>query len=275
MALNVADPARTARELAGDHPVLQLHELSKSYGGVLALDRVTLDVRQGEMMGVIGANGSGKTTLLNVLSGITRPTGGSFTFDGVPSAAFAGRPERAARLGLSRTFQGIRMVPGLDLLSNVVLGAYSRRTTTLMGQMLRTRAARLENQAAAALAAQLLNDVGVDHASCSSIGGLPYGTLRRIEIARALMPRPRLLLLDEPTAGMTARETAEVFELLHDRVTKGTSVMVVEHDVAAIARHCDRIAVLNFGKLLALGPAGDVLRSQDVVEAYVGSRARV
>lgn len=243
-------------------PLLRLTGMSKTFGGVVAADDVSIDVLAGEVFGLIGPNGSGKTTLLNLLSGVYRPDAGGGWLDGVDISRFWGHPERLAAIGLARTFQNIRLIDEYTVAENVRIGGYlppiAQRATD-------GAASSIEDRVHAAMAR-----VGVEDLATTRVDSLPYGLKRKVEIARALMPDPRILLLDEPTAGMSPREREEIFDLVQDIRAQGASVIVVEHDVASMTKHCDRVAVLNFGRVLAVGPAGEVTRRKEVIDAYIG-----
>jgi branched-chain amino acid transport system permease protein len=236
--------------------VLDVADVSMLFGGVAALGGVSVRARAGEVLGVIGPNGSGKTTLLNVLSGVYVPTTGTGTFLGQGLDRRWGRPHRLADDGIARTFQTIRLMDEESALVNVALGVPAAQARQ-----------RLE------LARELLREHGLEGVVDTPVGELPYGARRRVEIARALARRPRLLLLDEPTAGMNPEERQDVFDTVHAVRASGVAVIVVEHDVATMRAFCDRLMVLDFGKVLAEGDPEKVLESKEVIRAYIGSGA--
>ena len=236
--------------------VLDVADVSMLFGGVAALGGVSVRAREGEVLGVIGPNGSGKTTLLNVLSGVYVPTTGSGTFLGQDLVRRWGKPHRLADAGIARTFQTIRLMEEESALVNVALGVPSAESGS-----------RLDR------ARELLLEHGLDGVADTPVGELPYGVRRRVEIGRALARRPRLLLLDEPTAGMNPEERQDVFDTVAAVRASGVAVIVVEHDVATMRAFCDRLMVLDFGKVLAEGDPEKVLESEEVIRAYIGSGA--
>lgn len=252
-------------------PVLTVTGLTKTFGGVRALDSVDLDVRNHELLGIIGPNGSGKTTLINVISGVYPPTAGEVLLQGHGVGRASGHPYRMARLRISRTFQTVRLIDGHSVLDNVVAGAYVvRRTERLVPSLLllpqcRTSQARVRREAMA-----LLAELGLGELSHLDAASLPYGQQRKVEIARALISLPCVLLLDEPTAGMNPTERDEVFALLQRVRARGVTAVVIEHDVRAMTSSCDRLAVLNFGRLVALDTPERAIESEAVIDAYIG-----
>lgn len=261
------DPVPVPR--TAEQPLLTLSGITKSFGGVRALRGVTLEVMAREVFGVIGPNGSGKTTLLNILSGVFAPDGGTAVFAGKDISAHWGRPHELARIGMSRTFQGIRLVGELSVLQNVMLGAYHRQTAGL-GAVILAPGARRRDKELRRAAETILDEVGLLADAARPAASLPYGLQRRVEIARAVLSSPALLMLDEPTAGMTPVERGDVFDLIEDLRVAGRALIVVEHDVEMMTNRCDRLAVLNFGELIACGPPAAVMEMQGVVDAYIG-----
>lgn len=250
--------------------ILEVEALTRSFGGVKALQGIDLKVRAGEILGVIGPNGSGKTTLLNVLSGVYKPERGSLIFEDEDLGSLAGRPDLIRRRGIARTFQAIRLIPGRTVHDNVVFGGNELSKSSWLGAILRSRTARRDSSVLDASAADLLVELDLDEHSDQEVTSLPYGPQRRVEIARALLASPRILLLDEPTAGMTTVERSDVFDMIEKVRERGTTVVIVEHDVSSLARVCDRLAVLNFGKVLVVGEPSAVLERQEVIDAYIG-----
>ena len=259
----IAEPApippslegRNATPAAAPETVVRVQGVRLAFGGVRALDGVTIEARASELLGIIGPNGSGKTTLLNVLSGVYAPAAGEGSLLGIPMQRLWGRPHRLARRGVARTFQTIRLIDTHSVHDNVLLGM------------------RAGGDGRADVDT-VLREHGLAAIAAVPAGDLPYGLRRRVEIARAAAGRPRLLLLDEPTAGMTPAERAEVFETIATMQRLGIAVVIVEHDVEMMNRHCDRIAVLDFGKVIADGRPAEVLKAEEVVNAYIGTSAK-
>jgi branched-chain amino acid transport system permease protein len=238
-------------------PILKLEGIAKHFGGVRAVDGLDFEVARGTVHALIGPNGSGKTTTLNVLNGIYRPTAGRLTFDGHDVTAMT--PSQRAGLGLGRTFQNIRLFPSLSVLENVMVGAQRKNNPIGHGEK------ALRERALAAL-----QFVGMADRAVEIVKNLPYGHQRLVEIARALAGHPRLLLLDEPAAGLNNTEKQELVELLKRLRGHGLTVFLIEHDMGLIEQVSDRITVLNFGKKIAEGAPADVLSHPQVVAAYLG-----
>jgi ABC-type branched-subunit amino acid transport system ATPase component len=262
-------------EQNGTHaePLLVLDGVSRSFGGLHALSDVSLDLGRGELFGLVGPNGSGKTTLLNVLSGVYKPSKGRIVIGGRSLEGVYGQPHLITAHGLARTFQGIRLVRGRSVLDNVMLGAYRIESASLPSTLAGVPSSRAEIALLRERAFALLGEFGIEDIADRDVAGLPYGPQRKVEIARALMPEPRLLLLDEPTAGMTMTERQQIFDLMHAMRERGITVVVVEHDIEAITEHCSRMAVLNFGEVIAQGEPRDVFQERTVMDAYIGQRA--
>jgi branched-chain amino acid transport system permease protein len=254
----LAHKARPDLAAPDDQPLLEVRDLAKHFGGVTALDGVDLTMHRGEIVGLIGPNGSGKTTFLNLLSGVYVPDRGKGTFDRQSLESSWGRPDALTKAGLARTFQNIRLVDGHSVAQNVRMGAYLEERRALVGE----------------LVDEALERVGLTTFADADVGALPYGLRRKVEIARALVRGPELLLLDEPTAGMSPTERDEIFELVQTIRADGVGVLVVEHDIGSMTRHCDRVCVLNFGKQIAVGAPAQVLAEEAVIDAYVGRTVR-
>jgi ABC-type branched-subunit amino acid transport system ATPase component len=250
---------------------LALKEVTRLFGGVRAVDGVALSVAPGEVHGLIGPNGAGKTTVLNLVSGLLSPTAGRIELDGQRLDGLA--VHRIAALGIARTYQNIRLFGGLSAEDNVVVGQHLSRKSLLLQRMLGMRAARQEQQAAQKLARALLARVGMEGRASERASNLSYGEQRRIEIARALAARPRVLLLDEPTAGMNAPEAASIAALVRSVAAEGRAVVLIEHNVPLVMQTCDRVTVLNFGKVIARGVPAEVAKDQGVIDAWLGGAA--
>ena len=263
----------SARQAAAE-PMLRLTGIAKHFGGISALQGISLDVAAWEVFGIIGPNGSGKTSLLNVLSGVYTPDSGDAVLDGGSITGSWGRPERLARAGIARTFQGIRVLRDYSVRDNVMLGFYLRRNQPDGESSSNGRPeSSSDGRSARDQVMHTLDELRLTEYADVPAGSLPYGLQRKVEIARALVGRPKLLLLDEPTAGMSPNERSEIFELVHTVQARGVTVIVVEHDVTVMSKYCHRVAVLNFGRTIALGVPESVMQSEEVISAYIGRPA--
>ncbi|HEX9049890.1 MAG TPA: ABC transporter ATP-binding protein [Anaeromyxobacter sp.] len=249
--------------------LLAVERLERVFGGVRAVDGASFELREGEIHGLIGPNGAGKTTAINVISGLLRPTGGAVRLAGRGIHGLP--PHRIAALGVARTFQNIRLFPDLSARDNVLVGAHLVRRASLAARLLVLPAAREEERGARARAGELLERIGLSARADDHARNLSYGEQRRVEIARALAAEPRLLLLDEPTAGMNPVEVQAVAALIRSVAAGGRSVLLIEHNVKLVMDVCDRITVLDFGKVIAEGPPAAVAKDPAVITAYLGS----
>ena len=240
-------------------PILTLNDVSKSFGGLKVIDAVSFAVRRGSRTALIGPNGAGKTTVFNLVSGIYPIDGGAMRLDSVDITKLAAR-ERVGH-GLARSFQNIRLMPHLSTVENVMLGEHGRSSPWAL--------ARGSKAAARALAA--LERAGLGSYPGQVVSNLPYGVQKRIEVVRALMAEPKLLLLDEPAAGLNTAETAELQTLLEQVSAQGVTMLVVEHDMHFVRQLCDHVVVLNFGKKIFEGTPAAVHRDPGVREAYLGT----
>ena len=249
-------------------PLLEIREISKIFGGLKALDQVSLSVKAGEIFGLIGPNGAGKTTLFNLISGAMRATGGRIFFRGKEISSL---PDyRICRLGIARTYQNIRLFGKMTVLENVLVGRHCRTRSGLWATFLGLPVERTENREGKKMAGQLLDFFRLAGKKDEKASALAYGEERRLEIARALATDPALLLLDEPSAGMNPQEVKELNQLILRIRDGGKTVFLIEHNMKVIMDICDRIAVLDFGEKIAEGVPEEVRENQRVVEAYLG-----
>jgi branched-chain amino acid transport system ATP-binding protein len=250
-------------------PLLEAKGVAKHFGGVKALQDVSLTIKRGEIYGLIGPNGAGKTTFFNCMTGLYVPDGGGFNFAGTPLVADA--PHRAAERGIARTFQNIRLFGNMTALENVMVGRHVRTRAGVLGAMFQNAATRAEEAAIRQRAIDLLHYVRIEERADDLAKNLSYGDQRRLEIARALATDPQLLCLDEPAAGMNGTETAELRELIDGIRRDGTTVLLIEHDVKLVMGLCDRVAVLDYGALVIEDVPAVVQKDQRVIEAYLGA----
>ena len=249
--------------------MLSIENLSKSFGGVHAVQDVSFNVRQGSIHSVIGPNGAGKTTLFNLVTGVYTPTSGRIMFDGENVAGMS--PDALARRGMSRTFQNLQVCMNMSALDNVMVGSHLRLNQNLFASMLRLPAVRRADEACRHDAAELMRFCGVGKYVYADAGQMSYGALKRLEIARALAAKPKIILLDEPAAGLNHTETGEIEELVRKVAQSGVTVVLVEHDMKLVMNLSDHILVLDYGKKLAEGTAAEVRANPDVIAAYLGA----
>jgi len=249
---------------------LAVREVTVRFGGITALDGVSLEVARGEVLGVIGPNGAGKTTLFNVICGFVAPDSGGLFWQGTPLVKI--RPERLASLGIARTLQGVGLFSSLTALENVMIGAERFRRAGLVSALLGLPRSDRDERALRDRALTSLSQVGCAQVAERLPGSLPYAMQKRVALARALVCEPQLLLLDEPAGGLDAAELSELAKLI-DALGNTIAVMLVDHHMDLVTSVCDRVVVLDFGRVIAAGAPPEVRRDPSVLEAYLGREA--
>ncbi len=249
--------------------LLSLQNLGMHFGGLLALEDLCLEVPEGGLYGLIGPNGAGKTTAFNLISGFLKPTGGRIFLNGADITSLP--PHRITYLGIARTFQNIRLFQELSVLDNVLVGLHCRSRASWGEAVLRLPRYRGEEREHRTRALELLADVGLEEAAAQPAGKLPYGNQRRLEIARALATKPRMLLLDEPAAGLNPQETLDLMEFLQKiRERYRLTMLVIEHNLRLVMGLCQHLTVLDYGLTIAAGEPAEVRRHPEVIRAYLG-----
>jgi branched-chain amino acid transport system ATP-binding protein len=255
--------------------ILKIDGVSKRFGGLLALADVSFEVKKGRILGLIGPNGAGKTTMFNCIAGIYKPTEGQIVFDkdGGPADVSGSRPEQMTQMGVARTFQNIRLFGSLPVLDNVRIGRHCRAGQGFWGAVLRTKAQKAEEKLLVEQSMEYLDFVGLKMKALDLSSSLSYGDQRRLEIARALASQPKLLLLDEPAAGMNPQETASLVDLIHAILEKDVTVVLIEHDMKLVMSICEHLVVLDHGVKIAEGGPREIRENPEVIEAYLGRGA--
>jgi branched-chain amino acid transport system ATP-binding protein len=248
--------------------LLELAGIGRRFGGLVAVDAIDLTVSGGEVRGLIGPNGAGKTTLLDLIGGQRRPSSGRVIFGGTDITGL--RADQRAAIGICRTFQNLKLFRDMTVLENVMIGLHAQTRSEMLQALLRTRAQRQEEARMVAVSRQALAAVGLLEEAGRSAAALPYGHRRLLEIARAIVSRPRLLLLDEPAAGLNPAEAAALVRLIRRIQSEGVAIILVEHHLGVVMTACERITVLNYGRRLAEGSPKDIRDHPDVQEAYLG-----
>jgi branched-chain amino acid transport system ATP-binding protein len=248
--------------------LLELQNVTQRFGGLVAVDDVTASIAQGGVTAVIGPNGAGKTTLFNAISGFRTPSAGRIVFGGVDITGMA--PERIATVGLVRTFQLVQLFGELTAMENVKVGCHLHTRGDLLAAILRSPATRRSERQVEADARKLLDFVGLTDVADVAASSLPYGQQRLLEIARALAAQPKLLLLDEPAAGLNSGETARLSATIREIAARGTTVLLIEHDMKLVMSTADRVIVLDFGRKIAEGTPDEVRANPAVIAAYLG-----
>lgn len=250
--------------------LLEVSNLSIHFGNVRAVQDVSFAVEEGSVYSVIGPNGAGKTTLFNLITGVYQPTAGAIRLGG--REVQGQRPDQLAALGVARTFQNLQIWMNMTALENVMVGAHLRLNRSMLQAVLRPRALRQREQALRDEAAHLMEFVHLREYVGSRADSMPFGALKRLEIARAMAMKPRMIFLDEPAAGLNPRETIQVAELVREIANSGVTVVLVEHDMKLVMKLSDRILVLDYGKILAEGTGDAVRRNPEVIAAYLGGQ---
>ena len=249
--------------------VLKINNISKQFGGITALSDVSFSITEGEILGLIGPNGAGKTTMFNMITSVLAPTSGDISFYDEQISGL--KSHQITTKGICRTFQNIRLFPEMTVIENVMTGSHCRTKSGVWKSVFRTKSQKQEEKEIYDKAKQLLDTVNLLEERDTLGKNLAYGQQRRLEIARALASEPKLLLLDEPAAGMNEQETVELHRLITKIRDMGITILLIEHDMPLVMKTCDRIVVLNFGKKIAEGEPKAIQSNPEVIKAYLGT----
>ena len=269
LATTELSPDMTTQARRVGPPILKVEHLSREFGGVLAIGDLSFTVAAGDIHSIIGPNGAGKTTLFNLVTGVYKPSGGRVLFDGADVSGMA--PYKLAARGMSRTFQNLQIFFNMTALENVMVGRHLHLNTRLLPALFRFPSLVRKDREAKDRAAQLMTEVGLEKYIDADAAAMPYGALKRLEIARALASEPKLLLLDEPAAGLNATESREIDEVIKTVAATGVTIILVEHDMKMVMGISHRITALNQGRMLAEGTPQEVAANADVIAAYLGA----
>lgn len=251
--------------------LLEARQVCKYFGGLHAVEKVDMKVNEGDIFGIIGPNGAGKTTFFNLCTSVFPVTSGSIWFDGMDITHK--KSEEIARLGMARTFQNIHLFNAMSVLQNVKVGFHIHTKTNMLDAILHTKRNRREEEETLEKAEEILKMVGIEKYRDINAGNLAYGIQRKVEIARALAMKPKLLLLDEPVAGMNITETADLKAFIEDLNRMGYTIVVIEHDMKFVMNTCNNMLALNFGQKICEGTPREVVANEEVIKAYFGSSA--
>ena len=262
-------PSSQARAFPVGGPIIQMQDISLSFGGVKALTKISFDVCEHEVRAIIGPNGAGKSSMLNVINGVYRPQEGSYTFRGERITGMT--PRRAAQMGISRTFQNIALFKGMTVLDNIMAGRNQRMAATFLEVAFQLPRARRQETEHREKVEEIIEFLEIEHIRKTPVARLPYGLQKRVELGRALAAEPSVLLLDEPMAGMNIEEKQDMCRFILDvNDHYGTTVVLIEHDMGVVMDISDRVVVLDYGKKIGDGTPDEVRNNQDVIDAYLG-----